>query len=107
MTRPVARWRIPAGSELRWRSWDDEFVVYHCDSGHTHRLNAVAAEALRGLEGSLVTTDELVAAVAARLKVETDAAFLERVEDLLDDFEEWGLVERIDEAERDPATAAG
>ena len=44
-----AAWRVSSGSTFRWRQWDDEFVLYHDESGDTHRLNALSARALEHL----------------------------------------------------------
>ena len=63
LTRPDAagepQWRVVPGSRFRWREWDGEFVLYHENSGDTHRLNALGARALAMLGASPVGTAEL------------------------------------------------
>jgi PqqD family protein of HPr-rel-A system len=89
-------WRVPAGRELRWRSWDGEHLVYHANSGDTHRLNAVGASVLRAIEGSGVETGQLVDRVAADLQVER-STLIGPIAELLARFEDLGLIESIDE----------
>ena len=49
MTASPTRWKVHANSDLRWRSWQDDSVLYHGASGDTHLLDPVAAEALHFL----------------------------------------------------------
>ena len=58
---------------------------------------------LREFEGFL----QLAERVAEALGVETDPVFVRSVETLLDEFLEWGLVERIDDAEPNPRSRTG
>ena len=89
-------WRVPAGRELRWRAWDGEELVYHANSGDTHRLNAVGAAVLRAIERAGVDTPELVDRVAAALQVDRNTV-IAPVAELLARFEDLGLIESIDE----------
>jgi len=93
-------WRV-SQSKLRFRSWDDEVVVYHEESGDTHRLNAIGARALEHLTQGPLRAGEL----AQRLRDEfgatgaADVDFAATVDQLLGQLHEVGLVE---EAERPP-----
>jgi len=89
-------WRLPDGQELRWRSWDGEYLLYHANSGDTHRLNAVGAAVLSGIAAGSVETAELVERIARELQLETNAIH-EAIVDLLARFEDLGLVEPVDE----------
>jgi PqqD family protein of HPr-rel-A system len=89
-------WRVPAGRELRWRSWDGEELVYHGNSGDTHRLNAVGAAVLRSIDGPPLGTPELVDRVAAVLAVDRNTV-IAPVAELLARFEDLGLIESVDE----------
>lgn len=42
-------WQLTAGHELRLRYWDEECVVHHLGSNHTHRLAAWAGQLLEDL----------------------------------------------------------
>jgi len=89
-------WRVPARQELRWRAWDGEYLVYHADSGDTHRLNAVGAAVLRVIARGAVGTAELVDRVASEIQLEADSLY-EPIDDLLARFEDLGLIESFDE----------
>ncbi len=90
-------WRVASRTPLRWRGWDGEWVVYHPDSGDTHLLDPLAAEALRSLEASPAGA----AALVERLAGGTDATAAEElpaaVERLLRAFDEVGLIEPVDD----------
>lgn len=87
------RWRTPAGG-LRWRTWDDEAVVYNEASGSTHVLDSLAAEALRCLEEDAVrTSEELAERVAARLGIPHDAELQGTITRLIGEFERLDLIE--------------
>ena len=86
-------WRVPLHSRFHWRAWDDEHVVYHVNSGDTHRLNAVGARALRLLMSASLTSAELATHLEPELPGETDAVRLELVEALVSQLRSLGLVE--------------
>lgn len=89
------RWRVRAGADLRWRSWNDDHIVYHGASGDTHRVNAVTAAALRGLAGGPATVGELRRGIEAALGLEPDPSLDERLLDLLWELDDLGIVEPI------------
>ena len=89
-------WRVPAGRELRWRSWDGEELVYHANSGDTHRLNAVGAAVLRAIDGPALATPDVVDRVAAALSVDRNT-LIAPVAELLARFEDLGLIESVHE----------
>ncbi|MCP5158109.1 MAG: HPr-rel-A system PqqD family peptide chaperone [Gammaproteobacteria bacterium] len=35
-------WRINPACNLRWRRWDDQFIVFNAASGQTHYLSELA-----------------------------------------------------------------
>jgi PqqD family protein of HPr-rel-A system len=90
-------WRVASRTPLRWRGWDGEWVVYHPDSGDTHLLDPLAAEALRSLEASPAGA----AALVERLAGSADATGVEElgaaVERMLRVFDEVGLIEPVDD----------
>ncbi|GAB6054319.1 hypothetical protein JCM17960_31390 [Magnetospira thiophila] len=67
---------------LSWKRWEDEVVVYDDASGHTHLLEANAAEALTCLEqmGGLCRRADFARQLAERLAVQDDEQ---------EDFEGW------------------
>jgi PqqD family protein of HPr-rel-A system len=88
-------WEVPASIRLIWREWDDEFVVYNVASGATHLLNVVAGEALRSIEERSATRSELARRLAAKLDIPAGSEPLNRLGELLAQFEELGLAAPI------------
>jgi PqqD family protein of HPr-rel-A system len=86
-------WRVPAHSRFHWRSWDDEHVVYHVNSGDTHRFNAVGARALHLLIAAPRTAPELAECLRDEFPGEAEASTLVTVDELVQRFERLGLVE--------------
>jgi PqqD family protein of HPr-rel-A system len=86
-------WRVPSDSVFHWRNWDDEFVVYHENSGDTHRLNALGAGALRQLCDRPCSAPELVTRLALEFGVPADASLHATVDTLLTELQDLGLVE--------------
>lgn len=89
----VPRWRVPANADFRWRAWDGEFVLYHCNSGDTHRMNAFSAEVLRALGEQPATSAELLRQLSTRLALEPDETLRANLEALLARFHDFGLIE--------------
>jgi len=94
MTKALT-WRAASASRLHWRSWDDEFVVYHSGWGTTHLLDLVAAEALRILDRESASLPELAELVARSLKIQPDDELFCYLEELLPELEKLGLIEWI------------
>ena len=91
----ATRWKVNSEFPLRWRSWDDEFVVYNSGSGDTHLLDPVAAEALQSLEQESADLSELVDRVSGSMEIEPDTEFSAYLEQLLSDLYKLGLIERV------------
>ena len=86
-------WHVPAHSRFHWRSWDDEHVVYHVNSGDTHRLNAAGARALQLLITAPHTAPELAESLRDEFPGETQASVLVIVGELVERLERLGLIE--------------
>jgi len=80
---------------LRWAEWDDQYVVYHEDSGDAHQLNQVAALSLQHLTGQGQVSGDLVRTVAQLLVVDVDDALTATVEQALANLRRIGLVVSI------------
>lgn len=50
MSAPPQKCNWRASNELYFRSWNDEFVVYHSRSGDTHLLGTAAGHILLALQ---------------------------------------------------------
>lgn len=90
----ATRWTACRGSALLWRSWDNQqSIVYHVESGDTHLLNHVAAQALRLLQDAPSNVSELAERVTAALGGVADETFMQHLGRLLAEFDESGLIE--------------
>jgi len=89
-------WRVVPGSTFRWRGWDDEFVLYHDESGDTHRFNAVGARALEALGRSPLPITDLAARLAGEFPGAVDDTILPTIEELVRRFHDLGLIEPVD-----------
>ena len=79
---------------LVWRSWgEDEYVVYHPDSGDTHLLNGVSAEVLWRLESGPAGFRDLTCQVAEIMGISVDHQFETSIAKLLVYLDSVGLVE--------------
>ncbi len=93
-TEPRLKWRVMGTeSALLWRQWDDEYVVFNPSSGDTHVLNLVAAQALKFLERAEADATDLAEHVGATLNLNADDGLLQHMDQLIDQFDELGLVE--------------
>ena len=88
-------WRIVPGSRFRWREWDGEFVLYHENSGDTHRLNPLGARAVRLLLASAASARELTGRIAAESPMDGNATLESSIDQLLVHLHALGLVEPV------------
>ena len=100
MIDPRAAWRLRRDADLHWRQWGDQHVVFHPASGDTHLLNDVTAELLRRLDEGPADLDALLQ-VASRDSAPVADDLSARIERLLEWFDDLGLIEVADDAQRD------
>ncbi|MEO7190119.1 MAG: HPr-rel-A system PqqD family peptide chaperone [Vicinamibacterales bacterium] len=95
-------WRLTPGSIFHWREWDHEFVVYHENSGDTHRLNAIGAAALRRLTAGPAQSEDLAREIADELsRPPLDVA--QAIDELIARLHDIGLIEPAGDSQ-DPAS---
>lgn len=86
-------WRITPGQALRFRQFDDEFVVYNDLSGDTHLLGDSAMHLLSVLQHGPAPRADLHGSLAAALECAPDAAFAEQADALLATLAGFFLIE--------------
>ena len=91
---PAERWKAVSASELLWEAWENEFTVYHRQTGETHILNALPAEIVHLLDEIPMTTDELVVELAVRCEVEETSSWSDKVAVVLENLHALSLVEK-------------
>ena len=56
-------------SDLHWRCWDNEWVLFDQGPGQTHLINAISAAVLMQFEGQLLSIEQLLDRVAADMSL--------------------------------------
>lgn len=88
-------WRITPGQALRFRQFDDEFVLYNDLSGDTHLLGDSAMHLLGELQRGPAPRAALAASLAAALECAPgDATFDAELDALLAALAGYFLIDR-------------
>lgn len=88
-------WRLAPLTELRWRRWGDEWVVYDIASGDTHQMDTLTAVTLGSLETQPYDLSELAEQVSMELEI-SDIAKVEMVlAEILERLGKLGLIEPL------------
>ena len=83
-------------SELLWREWEGENVVFNLNSGNTHLLNPATVDVLRLLEKETLGAEEISALLISEVGVSSDEEeVVKNVETLLMNLDNLGLVEPV------------
>jgi len=90
---PRQEWRLESKTELHWRHFDGEWVVFDTASGDTHQLDSLAAAILMCLEAEQQDSGQLTQVIAAELRLPSDTALRQRIDELLEQLVGLGLVE--------------
>ena len=92
VTLVTMQWKLAPNSDLHWRSWDGEVVIFHPASGDTHILHPLAAEILSQLEVKTVDVEQLGAHVAQTFELQPSDELLRQLEQCVKQFADLGLV---------------
>jgi len=90
-----SRWQVPRRFELHWRSWGEEYLVFHGGSGDTHLLGEMEAQILKRLQQTPAHIPELVTELGSALTTDDDDEPYFFVESVLEALEKLALVERV------------
>jgi PqqD family protein of HPr-rel-A system len=85
------RWRVTPGQALRYRQWQDEYVLYNDLSGDTHLLDGDAMQLLLALQQA----PRDLAALAVALGAANDAETLADLGALTEQLHALSLLESI------------
>jgi len=72
-------------------------VLYHDQSGDTHRLNPLGARAIEYLAEGALRAEHLAGRLATEFEVPLDDEFTATIARLVESFYDLGLVERLDD----------
>jgi len=93
MSNELLSWQITRGCRLAWRVWDEEYVVYNTASGDTHILDLITGEALKCLEDSPASLEQLAARLAVKLDLGSQEITSQYLTSLISKLHESGLIE--------------
>ena len=86
-------WRVTPGQALRFRQFDDEFVLYNDLSGDTHLLGETAMHLLSVLQHGPASPEALRASLAAALEAAPDPDFEAEADALLATLASFFLIQ--------------
>jgi hypothetical protein len=93
-------WRLIDASDIAWRTWQEEVVVYSTSSASTHHVGAAAGSVLmallehdRGLSVDEIFT--LAFAESSLADVAPTPGERESIVSILNEFERTRLIERV------------
>lgn len=96
MTQSSSLWTASRLGKFHWRDGDDgEEILFHSASGGTHVLSAPAAAILKELEHRSLAFEEIVQCVTISLGDAHDDSLADQVKQLLDEFDQLGLIEPV------------
>ena len=96
--RTPPRWRVAADASFRWRQWDGEYVLYHDNSGDTHRLHAVGARVLELLGSRTMSAPDLLHQLVAENGGDADPELASELDQLLVRLHDLGLTDCLDDS---------
>ena len=88
-------WALNPLSSLRWRRWDDDWVVFDAGSGSTHQMDALAAVTLMCLEAGPSDLAALGEQVAAELDLSTGEELSKALQGVVERLHLLGLIEPV------------
>ena len=89
----LPKWKATA--KFQWRTWGDECAIYNTASGDTHILDLTSGQILKILEEQAADVPNLVEASAAKLRLDADPGFVDRIEQLVAKFQDLDLIEPV------------
>ena len=88
-----SRWQVVQGFEFFTYGFDDEVVIYHTGSGHTHLLNSLQSEVFNYLQQQTSTLPELTSHLESVFDINSNNGLPTEVEKLLLSLYRFDIVE--------------
>ncbi|TAM34144.1 MAG: HPr-rel-A system PqqD family peptide chaperone [Burkholderiaceae bacterium] len=86
-------WRLNPRSELHYRHWGNEWVVFDVGSGQTHEMDTVSSVALMHCEEGWVSLADITQGLVQDLDLSPTAGLSHSIESALSQFTNLGLLE--------------
>lgn len=88
-----SRWQVVQGFEFLTHGFDEQLVIYHTGSGHTHLLDLLQTETFKYLQQQPSTLQELTSHLESIFDITADSSFLSQIEKLLLSLYRFEIVE--------------
>ena len=88
-----ARWQALQGFEFLTHDFEDELVIYHTGSGHTHLLSRLQSEVFTYLQQQPSTLQDLTSHLTTVFNIKADSEFYAEIEKLLLSLYRFDIVE--------------
>ena len=92
----LAVWRVSSDSDLSWRCWDGEYVVFNPVTGNTHLLDVASGHVLMSLLAGPTELGRIRDQLAGFLEVEADDRLAAAVSEILSRLEDLDLIEAVE-----------
>jgi PqqD family protein of HPr-rel-A system len=90
----VHEWHPIAPSGWIWAQWEENYSLFHVETGDTHMLSEIAAFVLQAVSDEPLDTVSLCEMTADMCDVKADEHWLKRICALVGVLEELELIER-------------
>jgi len=80
-------------ASLRWRRWNDEWVVFDIGSGQTHQMDTLTAATLMIVEAAPARMSDLLSKISEDFSVPSDSMLSNVLSSILTRLEITGLIE--------------
>ena len=87
------RWQVLQGFEFLTHGFEDELVIYHTGSGHTHLLSSLQSEVFSYLQKQPSTLQDLTSYLITVFDINADSEFYAEIEKLLLSLYRFDIVE--------------
>ncbi|MDP2370731.1 HPr-rel-A system PqqD family peptide chaperone [Rhodoferax sp.] len=86
-------WRLNPASDLHWRCWDNEWVLFDQGSGQTHLINPISAGTLMQFGAQSLSFQQLLDKVATDMSLTTGPELASAVSQAVEQLVGLGLLE--------------
>jgi PqqD family protein of HPr-rel-A system len=92
LNKPDTRIVFSTPEGIRWKEFEDQYIVFNPLSDEVHRLNSMAAMVLAELEATPQTLKQVIDRIGFLLDVEANNELYTQVHGIVAQFDELGLV---------------
>jgi PqqD family protein of HPr-rel-A system len=85
---------IPEATEIVWKHFEEESILFDKRSGETHLLTALAVETLMAIQKRPMDVCQLISEIANTFDLQPSDVPENQINELLFRFEDMGLIEQ-------------